>query len=713
MNRLLLSWALAGGVALSAAAALPGQMRIGVDEEAGQAVIYAVGVQDGNRGVYTLPISGQYSATKLSGATYIQYTFGQSGGTFTDKSTVYGTKDVGYSVYAGKATAQGGGDGPWSHVMWAYRSASFVPYTYEVVATDMAYDPVGGKIYGWFKADASGSRYHLGVYDGDAVKVTPVGSDVTTVVTALASDADGNLWGVVGGTGALVGINKSTGAVEQKALTGIVATGANQSAAIDSATGRLLWSATDKSGAAVLYSVNLADGEATEVYSFPANQTFNAFFIPAATGSSAPAAATGLTATFNGTDVAVTFTAPVTTVSAGKLSGTLTYTLSLDGEPLASGEIEPGADFAANYAMADGMHTLAVVMANGAGTGPEATVEFLSGYDVPAPLSGVHTSVSGLDVAVSWEAATAANDGLLLTDELGYRVTRLPDSVVVAELTTATECTDVLPDLPATSYAYEVTTIYRGEEAGTVTSPRFIAGEAYTVPYTPDLDSATSLEQLAFTVIDLDPGTNTWRLDHSADGHGCISVTGANYNNHRDYLFTAPLQLSAGVKYHLDFGIAASNTFNSTQLSIFLAHQPTADSEQFITPYIEDNLSLTMEADQVNVFQPQSYTVEVARNGVYYIGFYDFADYYVMNTVSLDSLSLTAEPGSSLAETVADSAAAVRVAAGAIEISGTARVITPAGVEVGRVSGSGRVAVTPGIYLVVTPASTVKVAVGL
>lgn len=255
---------------LAGSAYAAGPQRIEIDDEDDAALIYAVGALDGNKGVYTLPLSGTYAADKISGSTYIQYNFNGSGGTFVSKETVYGTYDAGFSIYAGKATAAGGADGPWSHVTWNYRNMSdYTNYTYEIVATDMTYDAVGGKIYGWFKADNDGFSYHLCIYDGEAVTVTPVGGTSSIVLNAIAADGSGNLWGVDGASGVLYSISKTDGTPTKVGSLGVSGYSyPNQSAAIDPASGKMYWSALNMMSA-YLYEIDLTECTATMVYSFP------------------------------------------------------------------------------------------------------------------------------------------------------------------------------------------------------------------------------------------------------------------------------------------------------------------------------------------------------------------------------------------------------------------------------------------------------------
>lgn len=94
-------------LAADAYAAAP--QRIAVDDEA--PLIYCVGALSGNKGVYTITSEGGFTEDKISGDTYVQWSFIGSGGTFTSKEKAVGTSMPYYgSNYVVMATAQGGAD---------------------------------------------------------------------------------------------------------------------------------------------------------------------------------------------------------------------------------------------------------------------------------------------------------------------------------------------------------------------------------------------------------------------------------------------------------------------------------------------------------------------------------------------------------------------------------------------------------------------------
>lgn len=611
------------------------------------ASIYCVGSLESKHGVYTLPLSGNYSATKISGSTYIQYDFSGSGGTFTDRNTVYGSKSKGVMIFAGKATAEGGADGPWSHVSWSWRTPPpYVDFTYEVIATDMTFDPVTEQIYGWFKADAAGLEHRLCIYDGESCAITPVGQNSSVPISAIAADKDGQLWGLAGSLGDLYKINKTTGALEKTGSLPICASGENQSAAFDFNSGKLYWGAIESILKASLYSVDVNNCTAEKIYDFPAGDRFSAFYIPVKEASnSAPAKVTDLTGRFtgNGAEVEVTFTAPEKTFGGYKLSGNIKYSLTADGDEIDAGTIAAGAAYSKIFTLSDGDHTLSVTMSNGSGKGPAAEANVFVGFDEPGAVTDIKTRVDGNRVTLTWNEPTGINGGIVDLSRITYTVTRIPEWDEVATGLTETTFTDEVPDAPVAEYTYTVT-VYNDSEAGlTEVAEPVLVGKAHTIPYRQDFDTVSDLSEIAYKVINDKPASNTWILDSDDDGNKFLSVTGQYPNTRDDYFFTAPLALRRGVTYNLSFKIANSSPSDNTQIRIFLSRAQSKSEEFHIRPYIEPNLSFSPGPIGAGIFEQQSMTFSVEESGDYCLGFYDFGPYYTNNTVSIDEIEITAE----------------------------------------------------------------------
>ena len=453
--------AVGGGVSYAA------PQRIIIDDEK-PLEIYALGASS-KVGVYKLNPTDLSNPTILARGTWVQYTGSGvgGGGTFLDAETVVGVK-YNYSPYPFEATAAGTEDGPWAHSYFA--ASYYIPGN----VYDMAYDETSGDIYCWY--DVNSFNKCLGKYDRASHTITRVGSAPSTAVYAIAIDADGQLWGV-GTYGMLYKIDKTTGVAED--VTGGAGSRAQfqtnmpMSAAIDPASGimYIVGRAGSYDTYASMMKVNLSDYSVENLGAL--DGYFNCLYIAGSSiADGAPAPAENLAAAFNGTKTVVTFTAPSQTHSGGKLSGELDYTITVDGEEVATGNVNAGEEASKELDLADGTHENTVVLSNAAGAGKSAKTSVFSGFDVPGNISGLTATAEGSKVSLAWTAPEGVNGGILDMSKLRYTVTRGSDEVASAlEATSADD--EVSGNVK--QYTYTVTVVYDGA-AGQSQSVTVMAG---------------------------------------------------------------------------------------------------------------------------------------------------------------------------------------------------------------------------------------------
>lgn len=635
------------------------QQRIEVEDNT-ETKIYAVGIT--NKGVYTLNTASD-TPSKVSGSTYIQYSFAGSGGTFTDENTLYGTASNYGSVYAVKATAEGNGeDGSWSHVFYDYRQdGRTFPKT--LIAKDMTYNATDGKIYGIFQTDIYGDSFCLGTYDGEAHTVTKI-ADLPqyTLINAIAADKDGNLYGINGEKGKLVAIDKTTAGLTEVGALGLTATATNQSAAIDFSKGKMYWVAglNAYSTTQSLYEVDIETGAAKKLYDIESNRYNGLWIAPPKTDKKAPAAVENLTAVFTGTgtDVQISFKAPTKTFGGSDLSGTLTYVIKVDGNELDRNTCEAGADFTQTFTMEAGLHKVAVSCSNNSGDGAEATTEVFAGYDTPAAISNLTVSAGNSEVTLTWDAPVSANGGLLDMDRLSYTVTRNPGNVEVVSGLKEYTCTDILPDGPAAIYSWTVTLKYEGSDDQSLTAGGIMAGQPHKVPYMQDFDGLSSLGEGCMVGIN-QSDSPAWTLAEEEDNKFAMLDT-KYYYDHDDYLITAPLDLKAGKEYTLRFKTALSaasptywdystgtgvETPRPFILDVYLTKGHSAAETDKVAPAIAENLEITATEEDARTFSVHEYKFSVQENGTYNICFADTKSSYFLSGVALwlDDVELTTD----------------------------------------------------------------------
>ncbi len=658
MKRLLpYSLALLGVCLAAGSAAAAPQQRIDISDDEPSA-IYAVR-GDYSKGIYTLS-TANCQTTKISGSSYIQYSFSGSGGTFVSKEKLYGTT-YSYSVYAVKASAEGNGDGPWTHSYYNYRDQSNQDYPATLIAKDMTYSFADEKIYGIFRANTNEEyTWCLGIYDGEAVSVTKIADfPMFTYINAIAADSKGELYGVNAQSGILVKINKQTGELTEVGSLGIQMNGNNQSAVIDPATDKMYWLASPSvyNTKQTLHEIDLATGKATALYTIDEG-FYQGLFIPAPdTDKRVPAAVENLTAEFTGADnlVTVSFTMPSKTFGGNTLNGEVGYTISVDGTDAVTDKAKAGSAVEKTIEMATGTHNVTIVCTNTAGTGPKASTSVFSGFDRPVAIKAVDIAIDGNKATISWEKPETANGGILDESKLSYTVTRNPGNVEVATGLKDCSFVDEIPDAYYCGYSWTVSGVYEGMDPLSTTSSMVMAGKPYNVPYIQDFNSITSLLEAGMTTVNGDPRSATWVLNE-VDGNKFASVESMYYYYHDDYMFTAPIEMKAGVEYTLKFKIGASAKSPTTwdyssepavkvpvpfELGVSLANEANAGS--LVEPEL---LSIKYVSDDENegAFEERTAKFSVESDGIYYISFFEKTSNYFFQNIALriDDIEITA-----------------------------------------------------------------------
>ncbi|MDE6206180.1 MAG: hypothetical protein K2M55_00025 [Muribaculaceae bacterium] len=632
MKKLYFTYALAAAMVAGGAAdatALPIQEEKPLE-------MYALGA-GGTTGVYRLNLTDLTGATRLNSTAYDQNQYTGSsfggGGTFLSPEKVVGVK-YNYGAYPFEATAEN------AWVPSYFNSSYYINKVY-----DMAYDQQADIIYCWYAYTDYVKT--LGIYNPTTHEVARVGNAANTNVYGLAIDAEGQLWGV-GDYGYVYKINKTTGVATE--LTGSMGCGVQfsasmpMSAAIDPASGLMYVvaraSAYDYNSS--LVKVDLSTYKAENLGAM--SGYYNCLYINGSTiVTGAPAPVENLTATFDGTNTVVTFTAPTENAGGDALSGTLTYTVNVDGEEAATGTVAAGEEVSLNLTPADGLHEITVKVANDEGESKEAKTTVFSGYDQPGNISGLTADAEGNTVTLTWTAPTGVNGGMIDTSKLSYLVSC--DGEVVAEgLTDTTFETTVEGNYHQFTFAV---TVKYGEEEGQSQSVNVMAGDAYTIPYALDLASVTDLGQAGLTI--LDPNlqnsreTEKWKLGSSNDEKYLEAYKQA-YWYQSDFAYLPPMALKAGVEYTLTFQSRAVTDAWGTykaNLQVVIAKKPTTTSGEYTS--LESYEMVPSRTDFS--WADNTVKISVEENGTYSLAFlaWDQTDLYGNYSVEVKDIVITQE----------------------------------------------------------------------
>lgn len=500
-----------------------------------------------------------------------------------------------------------------------------------------------GKVYGvFFTGDADGNE--LGIADYANETRTTIGA-VSRYYVALGITKDNVLYGI-DPNGNLYSINSTTAKEKFIGSTGVKVSGANndwnvQSGEIDQETGIFYWASTDPQGRSSLYTVDLATAKATKIGDFMHNEQVAMLTIPKETvKDAAPALASDMSLAFDKASLTgkVCFTAPSTTYIGGSLSGSLSYVVSVDGKETKKGTASAGQKVEEALTVKRGIHSVAVCFSNAAGNGPKAYANRFIGDDIPLKPTNVKATVDVKtgNVQIAWNAVTqGVNEGYV--GDMKYSVVRYPDSKTIAQSTSATSVSDVLPGGDLTGYYYTVQAISGQRKSESAKSNSVSFGNVLEPPYYQGFDNASALSTL--TVLDENNDGTTWQfLENDGSNQSAVSISYADVD-HDDWLVLPALNLKAGVLYNLSYRVATMGASYPEELEVKYGAEPTAAA------MIHEVASKTEYTNDQYVTVKKELTVD--KDQVVYIGFHctsnaDWCYQLVLDDIKLEGNSLKA-----------------------------------------------------------------------
>ena len=500
-----------------------------------------------------------------------------------------------------------------------------------------------GKVYGvFFTGDADGNE--LGIADYASETRTTIGA-VSRYYVALGITKDNVLYGI-DPNGNLYSINSTTAKEKLIGSTGVKVSGANndwnvQSGEIDQETGIFYWASTDPQGNSALYTVDLATAKATKIGDFMHNEQVAMLTIPKETvKDEAPALASDMSLVFDKASLTgkVSFTAPSTTYIGGSLSGSLSYVVSVDGKETKKGTASAGQKVEEALTVKRGIHSVSVCFSNAAGNGPKAYANRFIGDDIPLKPANVKATVDVKtgNVQIAWNAVTeGVNEGYV--GDMKYSVERYPDKKTIAQSTSATSVSDVLPGGDLAGYYYTVQAISGQRKSESAKSNSVSFGNVLEPPYYQGFDNASALSTL--TVLDENNDGTTWQfLENDGSNQSAVSISYAEVD-HDDWLVLPALNLKAGVLYNLSYRVATMGASFPEELEVKYGAEPNAAA------MIHEVASKTEYTNDQYVTVKKELTVD--KDQVVYIGFHctSNADRYyqlVLDDIKLEGNSLKA-----------------------------------------------------------------------
>ena len=499
--------------------------------------------------------------------------------------------------------------------------------SYSSVASDLAYDPVGDRIYGCFREEPTSSKYFFGTLN-TSTGISSKIADLKEELIALASTKEGQLYGI-GLYGMLYSIDKTTGK-----LTSIGQTGKNvkyaQSATFDYPSGRLLWAMTphytDESPE--ICEVNLSTGVATTLTTVPDRYQFTGVYtLGSYAADDAPSKPRSLKADFTRGSLTgnVRFDMPSTTMAGGKLGGSLGYRVFVDDNLAKEATAQAGSSVSPQLTLARGLHHVKAVATNDSGRSPLAYLDFWAGNDVVNAVSPKAEMSAKGDVNVAWTAPSAGNHGGYFDpSDISYSVTRMPGKVKVYDGKATSFTDESAKTLQLGNYYYDVVAKVAGETGDTVSTNVVRIGSALSLPYLQDFNSAVSTGIL--TVEDANNDGTSWQF--FGDCFVC-GISDAAVDDD-DWFFTPAFDLRSDCVYEVSIEAKADDDETRERLAIAAG---AADESSKMTQTILEPTDIAGTSYQTlgGVFIPE-------KDGECHIGIHAVSRYADASFLYVDNL---------------------------------------------------------------------------
>lgn len=387
----------------------------------------------------------------------------------------------------------------------------------------------------------------------------------------------------------------------------------------DNSTGDLYYLPCSDYGSTSLYKVKPTTGISQSVAWFNQGNHFTGLYIPylTADNGAAPARVSGLDAQadLNGAmKDTIKWVTPSKTWAGDDLANLQSVKIYRKNAGYATTELTKTADLIANSQLlatvpateketamswvdenpTDGINTYYVLAANDKGNGVIDSIRCYMGIDVPGAVSNIMLEKNGTGVDISWTAPEkGANNGYIGTEGLSYKITRLPDSVVVAENVTDTKYTDnTLGEQQ--SYSYTVQAVNAKGAGAIATSNPIMAGAALKTPVSLAFDTQTDADR--WSTNKMNNSIYFYYAGGWSDDYKCMIGYGTTTGTVEGTLISPPLYLEEGKTYrfttdfqadffddaYFDLYVGVGTNSESQDGATIIASR---DGEQYAEPY--------------------------------------------------------------------------------------------------------------------------------
>lgn len=373
----------------------------------------------------------------------------------------------------------------------------------------------------------------------------------------------------------------------------------------DNSTGDLYYLPCSDYGSTSLYKVNPTTGISQNVAWFNQGNHFTGLYIPylTADNGAAPARVSGLDAQadLNGAmKDTIKWVTPSKTWAGDDLANLQSVKIYRKNAGYATTELTKTADLIANSQLlatvpateketamswvdenpTDGINTYYVLAANDKGNGVIDSIRCYMGIDVPGAVSNIMLEKNGTGVDISWTAPEkGANNGYIGTEGLSYKITRLPDSVVVAENVTDTKYTDnTLGEQQ--SYSYTVQAVNAKGAGAIATSNPIMAGSALKTPVSLAFDTQTDADR--WSTNKMNNSIYFYYAGGWSDDYKCMIGYGTTTGTVEGTLISPPLYLEEGKTYRFTTDFQA-DFFDDAYFDLYVGVGTNSESQDGAT----------------------------------------------------------------------------------------------------------------------------------
>lgn len=373
----------------------------------------------------------------------------------------------------------------------------------------------------------------------------------------------------------------------------------------DNSTGDLYYLPCSDYGSTSLYKVNPTTGISQSVAWFNQGNHFTGLYIPylTADNGAAPARVLGLDAQadLNGAmKDTIKWVTPSKTWAGDDLANLQSVKIYRKNAGYATTELTKTADLIANSQLLatvpateketamswvdenpiDGINTYYVLAANDKGNGVIDSIRCYMGIDVPGAVSNIMLEKNGTGVDISWTAPEkGANNGYIGTEGLSYKITRLPDNVVVAENVTDTKYTDnTLGEQQ--SYSYTIQAVNAKGAGAIATSDPIMAGSALKTPVSLAFDTQTDADR--WSTNKMNNSIYFYYAGGWSDDYKCMIGYGTSNGTVEGTLISPPLYLEEGKTYRFTTDFQA-DFFEDAYFDLYVGVGTNSESQDGAT----------------------------------------------------------------------------------------------------------------------------------